>query len=198
MSSFRLASAFDHLPFVVPYLHHTLLFCGVNRVSHNFMAHLAINLWLRVAPPKGSFWGMDNKNAFGTRLRELRESRGLDREDVAAATKQAPETIARYERGERQPRVDELRILAKLLGTSVGYLSGDEPSPTPEKWSQGPGANVEGAMLEAEGFNRVSSPSASRFRDMIPGLQDKINSMGLRALFFRAMLFPTRNMGANA
>jgi transcriptional regulator with XRE-family HTH domain len=58
------------------------------------------------------------------RLRELRESKGIKRYDLAARWRVDPSTIARWERGET-PMPDVCKLdLAALYGVSVPHLMG--------------------------------------------------------------------------
>ena len=50
---------------------------------------------------------------------------GMSRDELAEKTGLATETIARYERGEREPKANVVRKLASALGVSVSYLMGE-------------------------------------------------------------------------
>ncbi|MGE5579227.1 MAG: helix-turn-helix domain-containing protein [Bacillota bacterium] len=65
---------------------------------------------------------------FADRLRQLREQRGLLREEVAERLQLSYWTIAKYESGSRSPSGRALAGLARILGVSVDYLlgTGDE------------------------------------------------------------------------
>ena len=64
---------------------------------------------------------------FGNRLRALRKKSGLTQEQLADSTGFSLMTIRRWEWGERSPRVDDIKALAKALGVSEADLLNDSP-----------------------------------------------------------------------
>jgi transcriptional regulator with XRE-family HTH domain len=62
---------------------------------------------------------------FGTRLKEVREEKGLKREVLADQIGTSAAIIGRYERSERTPSVDIAKKIAEALGVSLDYLVGD-------------------------------------------------------------------------
>ena len=62
---------------------------------------------------------------FGNRLRNLRKKSCLTQEQLADNTGFSLMTIRRWEWGERSPRVDEVKALAKALGVSEADLLND-------------------------------------------------------------------------
>jgi transcriptional regulator with XRE-family HTH domain len=63
-----------------------------------------------------------HEDRIRTRLRALREERGLSLDAVARAAGMAPSTLSRLETGKRRLAVDHLAPLARALGTSVDAL----------------------------------------------------------------------------
>lgn len=59
---------------------------------------------------------------FGARMSRLRKEKKLKRYDVAEPLGVDAETIARYERDEREPKVGDAAHIAKILGVSLEYL----------------------------------------------------------------------------
>lgn len=59
------------------------------------------------------------------RLRTLRKAKGFSQTDVAEALDKDQSAIARWERGEAEPRLSELLLLAKLYGCALGNLVED-------------------------------------------------------------------------
>ena len=59
---------------------------------------------------------------FGDRLRKLRKKSGLTQEKLADAVGVSLLTLFRWEKGERSPRIDEIKALAKALGVSEADL----------------------------------------------------------------------------
>lgn len=60
-------------------------------------------------------------------LRKLREERGLSQVDVANLLGKASRTILRWEAGEQDPNLTDLRNMARVFEVSVAYLIGEEP-----------------------------------------------------------------------
>ncbi|MDO5563572.1 MAG: helix-turn-helix transcriptional regulator, partial [Synergistaceae bacterium] len=59
---------------------------------------------------------------FGARLNRLRKEKGLKRCDIAEPLGVDAETIARYEREEREPKASDAVKIADVLGVSLEYL----------------------------------------------------------------------------
>ena len=64
---------------------------------------------------------MDNNN-FTKRLKELRKKAGLTQSELANAIGASLLTIFRWEKGERQPRMDEIKKLAQALNVTDSEL----------------------------------------------------------------------------
>ncbi len=62
---------------------------------------------------------------FGNRLKQIREEKGIKREDVATKIGTSAAIIGRYERGERTPSIDIAKNIAEALDVSLDYLVGD-------------------------------------------------------------------------
>lgn len=65
---------------------------------------------------------LDRRLRFGTRLRELRTSKGLSQEDLAHAIGVDRKLIYRTELGTTSPRVDHVFSLAEALGVPESDL----------------------------------------------------------------------------
>lgn len=61
---------------------------------------------------------------FGSRLLEVRKSRGFSQAELADLLNTKPPVIGRYEREEATPSVEVELKLAKILGVSLDYLVG--------------------------------------------------------------------------
>lgn len=57
-------------------------------------------------------------------IRKLREERGLSIRKLSKLTGLAPDTISKYEREERNPKIENWQKLADYFGVSVEYLQG--------------------------------------------------------------------------
>ena len=68
-------------------------------------------------------------DAFGERLRKLREMRNITQEQLAEKADIARTMIGRYETTDQLPSLDTLVRLADALGTSTDYLLGRTDSP---------------------------------------------------------------------
>jgi len=68
-----------------------------------------------------------------TYIREYREAAGVSQEQLADAVGISVSQISRIERGEREPRLDEVLRVSHRLGVAVAVLIGedDEPAPVP-------------------------------------------------------------------
>lgn len=59
---------------------------------------------------------------IGERIKEKRETAGLTQEELGERLKVTGVTIMRYEKDQRQPRLEQLRRIALALNTSVSEL----------------------------------------------------------------------------
>lgn len=62
---------------------------------------------------------------FGKRLAQLRKGKNLSQPQLAKQLSTSIAVISRYERDEMTPSIDNAKRLAGLLGTTVGYLLGE-------------------------------------------------------------------------
>ena len=62
---------------------------------------------------------------FGSRLKAVREEKGLKREDVAKKIGTSGAIVGRYERNERTPSIAIAKNIAEALEVSLDYLVGD-------------------------------------------------------------------------
>lgn len=61
---------------------------------------------------------------FGERLKELRLKRNLTQDEAGSLFGIAPSTWGTYERGHREPTMENLTKIAKYFGVSIDYLCG--------------------------------------------------------------------------
>ncbi|WP_304459306.1 helix-turn-helix domain-containing protein [Alicyclobacillus sendaiensis] len=71
----------------------------------------------------------------GERLRALRKSLGLKRDEVAQAIGVTPRIITDYETETKRPTLDTAVKLADFFNVSLDYLVGRTDDPTPPKRS---------------------------------------------------------------
>jgi transcriptional regulator with XRE-family HTH domain len=69
---------------------------------------------------------------IGNRLRELRQSKGISQEDLAAAMKTTANTISRWETAAYKPSPKDLLALANYFGLSIATFFPAEENPRPE------------------------------------------------------------------
>lgn len=62
---------------------------------------------------------------IGQRLSEARKKAGKSQGEVSAAIKKSRQMVSNYESDLNEPGLDELRVMAKLYGCTVGYLIGE-------------------------------------------------------------------------
>lgn len=75
----------------------------------------------------------ETRQKFGQRLKELRNSKGVNMQYVAERIGVARSTYAGYETQERFPPIETLARLAEVLGTSTDYLIGLTPNQEPKE-----------------------------------------------------------------
>lgn len=67
---------------------------------------------------------MTEKNVFSERLTQLREDRGLKRQEVADSLEISRASLEYYEKGQRKPDIEVAARIAKYYGVSTDYLVG--------------------------------------------------------------------------
>lgn len=67
---------------------------------------------------------MTEKNFFSERLTQLREDRGLKRQEVADSLEISRASLEYYEKGQRKPDIEVAARIAKYYGVSTDYLVG--------------------------------------------------------------------------
>lgn len=61
-------------------------------------------------------------NPMQRRIRELRRARGWTQEELAQQAHLSPDIVSRIERGDRQPRLETLRLIAEAFDLSLTEL----------------------------------------------------------------------------
>ena len=98
---------------------------------------------------------------FAERLVETRTARKLSRQELAELTGLAQETIARYERGDREPRTSELQRISSALGVTVSCLM-DEADASAQGKGQKQRLNVGINLDDPEVLQKVLSDLRDR------------------------------------
>lgn len=70
---------------------------------------------------------------IGQRIKEVRKSAGFTQRELAEKSGTATGTIQQYERGIRQPRIEQLQAIAVALGVSVSDLLGQGKEDKPAR-----------------------------------------------------------------
>lgn len=68
-----------------------------------------------------------------SRLKSLRESRGVSQKELAEGIDVSDVMISMYEQGKKQPSIDTIVKISSYFGVSVDYLLGNELSTKDEK-----------------------------------------------------------------
>lgn len=66
---------------------------------------------------------------IGERIRTIRKAKGFTQKDLAVLSGTSEITVRQYETGKRQPRIEQLSLIADALGVSSGELIGHDRSP---------------------------------------------------------------------
>lgn len=62
---------------------------------------------------------------FSDRIARLRKERGLNQKQLAEKLEVSVDSVRRWEQGKRSPDVEMLRNIARVLNTTVSYISGE-------------------------------------------------------------------------
>ena len=65
-------------------------------------------------------------DSFGKRVRDLREAKKLTQHELAKELNTSYAVVGKYERDEMKPSIDVANNIAKALGTTLGYLVGED------------------------------------------------------------------------
>lgn len=63
---------------------------------------------------------------FGDRLKEIRKQKNMSLEEFAKLLGTSKQALSRYELGQVDPKISQVRKYARILGLSIDYLMGDE------------------------------------------------------------------------
>ncbi len=67
---------------------------------------------------------------FASRLRHIRDQRGMSQSELAREAGMQPSAIAHFEAGRRKPSFDNVRSLARALKVTGDYLLGSKATTT--------------------------------------------------------------------
>ena len=72
---------------------------------------------------------LGGENMFSERITRLRKEKGLRQKDLANELGVSIDSVRRWEQGKRSPDVEILNNLARVLDTTVSYISGETDNP---------------------------------------------------------------------
>lgn len=64
-------------------------------------------------------------NTTANRIKKLRKKAGLNQSQLAQQTGISEQSISKYERGQRNPKIENLEVLANFFKVPVSYLRGE-------------------------------------------------------------------------
>lgn len=92
---------------------------------------------------------------FSDRIARLRKERGLNQKEFAQKLNVSVDSVRRWEQGKRSPDVEMLRNIARVLQTTVSYITGETDDASPIQTNQpvvniAPGKSVGGARFDLD------------------------------------------------
>ena len=109
--------------------------------------------------------GMDGTKGFASRLRELREARGLTQETLARRADVTQNTVWRYESGQIQhPKMDVIERLARALDVDASALLEQMPPRRPTR--SGRQERLRAVVEEVIASRPISEREASLLRSL--------------------------------
>ena len=85
---------------------------------------------------------MDITRYVADKIKQFRTKCNLTQEEVAEALGLTPQTVSRYENGERTPPLDTILIFAQHYGTSLDYIARFTDVKIPYKRSENDVRNI--------------------------------------------------------
>ena len=110
--------------------------------------------------------------ALGANLKKAREEKGIKQNVLAREVDIAPQTISAYERGTKQPTLENLVALANVLDVSVDALLGKEEA-AKTTYTLGDAARIIISLdkMEAIRFARIERDTELYGGDSIPAIE---------------------------
>ena len=123
---------------------------------------------------------------FAEKLTTLRKRAGFKQEDLAVEVGVSVDTVRRWEGEKQEPRLGELKMIAKALGTSISKLIGDNTedtnNTTQEKYTKThtPRNTKKGVIVIQQGNTRLEMPATPQGYAII---RDKLKDVSLNQQF---------------
>jgi transcriptional regulator with XRE-family HTH domain len=112
---------------------------------------------------------VSDKNIIGLKIRQLRESREMSKEDLAEASESSLELIENIEDGEVVPSLAPLIKIARALGVRLGTFLDDAPQKGPVMVKDGKSEQV----IYFSGQENETKESALEFYALASGKSDR-------------------------
>lgn len=117
---------------------------------------------------------MDINKYIGNKIREFRIKKNITQEELAEFLKTTPQTISRYEIGDRKTNQDVLFALANYFNVSINDFFPDTVNKSQEEKYKKI-LREKGLMDENENINEESLNKLLKIADMIDGINKKEN-----------------------
>lgn len=117
---------------------------------------------------------MDINKYIGNKIREFRIKKNITQEELAEFLKTTPQTISRYEIGERKTNQDVLFSLANYFNVSINDFFPNTTNKTQEEKYKKV-LREKGLMDENENINEENLNKLLKIADMIEGMNKKEN-----------------------
>ncbi len=124
---------------------------------------------------------------FSDRIARLRKERGLNQSQLAKQLGVSVDSVRRWEQGKRSPDVEMLRTLARVLNTTVSYITGETDDASPMQTNP-PVVNI--ASGRGSGGSRFDLDDSAFMERLI-----KSNSMVVYNTGNERMLIPATSEG---
>jgi len=112
---------------------------------------------------------MSDENKIGEKIRQIRESQDISREQLAQASQNSVELIERLESGALVPSLTPLLKIARALGVRLGTFMDDAPQTGPFVVKAGKSKNI----IHFSGKDDTSKESALDFYSLAYGKGDR-------------------------
>lgn len=113
---------------------------------------------------------------FGDRLKKRREDKGLTQQQLGKLINVSDATINRYERDLREPGIETIKLLSRVLDCSTDYLLGlsDHTRPKTLKETEEIELDFRIAASKEDGYGQAPSNELKRFvQDIVKEELDK-------------------------
>ncbi|MCQ0971570.1 helix-turn-helix domain-containing protein [Paracoccus sp. TK19116] len=110
-------------------------------------------------------WYSDDKATLGDRIHAARDAAGLSVEKMARKLGLRAKTVSAWEHDEREPRANQLRMIAGLTGVSLIWLltgEGNQPTTAGAETATGVDAGRETALTELRALQHALEDAARR------------------------------------